>query len=160
MSVKGQIHEALVFASKNVGKREIGRNAGEFVAAVLKAVGLGTGYPWCAAFVRYCLDRSGCKGVGPRKGAAAVITWHRWALENGRQIPMMQAGRGDLFYWLNKDGTGHIGWVVECYKSAGGVGYAIDTIEGNTNASGSREGDGVYRKTRQVTDNIKFIRLY
>lgn len=38
---------ALQFASAQVGRREIGKNAGPFVSKILASVGLGPGFPWC-----------------------------------------------------------------------------------------------------------------
>ncbi len=52
---------------------------------------------------------------------------------------------GSIFIADHGGGKGHTGLVERM------DGYAIHTIEGNTNAAGSREGDGVYRKVRQLS---------
>lgn len=127
---------------------------------MLKAVGLGPGYAWCAAFVRAMLNDAGLsnRGLQGRK-AAAVIEWAKWAKSQNRLVAAHKAAEGDLFYWINPNGTGHIGIVEHIEYNTQGKHWAITTIEGNTNQAGSREGDGVYEKERLVTENIKFIRV-
>ena len=43
--------KVLAWADSFNGQKEVGQNAGPFVAEVLKSVGLPTGHAWCAAFV-------------------------------------------------------------------------------------------------------------
>lgn len=52
--------------------------------------------------------------------------------------------RGDLFVWNGKNG-GHIGFVTAVRPNG-----LFTTIEGNTNAAGSRDGDGVYDRVRSL----------
>lgn len=136
--------------------KEVGSNRGFWVEKFLKAVGLGGGYAWCAAFVSFCLKEAGIE-TGPKKGRAAVRNWENWASREGRLQPMEKAQRGDLVgYTDNLTGLGHIGICVGMDKRATNW---KDTIEGNTNATGSRDGDGVYRKTRQARGNWWCIKL-
>ena len=59
---------------------------------------------------------------------------------------------GAIFIVDHGGGKGHTGLVTQVL--AGEVG----TIEGNTNSRGSREGDGVYDKTRTIASiNVGFI---
>jgi hypothetical protein len=51
---------------------------------------------------------------------------------------------GMVFFIDTGGGKGHAGIVVSINGSN------IETIEGNTDGSGSREGDGVYRRTRKI----------
>lgn len=143
---------ALIFASAQVGKREEGKNAGPFVTRLLAAVGLGAGFPWCASFVSFCLKAVGFNG-GPAKGRAKVRNWAGWAKTLGIHTPDPQ--RGDLFYWLNDNLTGHIGFVTEVHPNG-----TFMTISGNTNDAGSREGDGVYRKLYTRSPRMRFIRWW
>lgn len=139
---------ALHLASSKRGVREAGRNRGTWVERFLRAVGLQGGFPWCAAFVYWCMAEAGCdiSRMVPRKWGASVRRWADWAIENGRRHT--QPRRGMLFYWLN-DGLwrGHIGWIAE----VSGDGKRIRCIEGNTNKRGSRDGDGVYGQWREVS---------
>lgn len=128
----------------NQGVREIGWNAGPQVERFLASVGLGKGYAWCAAFCYHCLKRGGAKDLPKRWKAAGVRHWVVWA-EKERRL-WDEPRRGDLFFWLNENGSGHIGFVrLVRWKDKR---PSVLTIEGNTNPGGSREGDGVYRKTR------------
>lgn len=158
--VKQKVYEAILHASRAVGEREKGHNAGPFVTKVLAAAGLGPGFPWCASFVRWSLDSVGLRHVGPRKGSAAVRNWAAWATQNTKTLNIEEVVKGDLFFWLNDNQTGHIGWVIDAYFSKSAQCWFISTIEGNTNDGGSREGDGVYRRQRKVTPNIRFMRLW
>ena len=145
----------LMLAAARVGEREsrVRKNSGEFVDMCLAAVGLRPGYAWCAAFVYWLCRTAGVPAdlLPQRRSAAAVINWERWARAN--QIITTSPRRGDLMFWLNANGTGHIGIVT---SFTGGI---AKTIEGNTNEAGSREGDGVYRKERADTSRIQFIAL-
>lgn len=155
-------HRALAWAARAVGEKESGRNRGPFVEHVQERAGLGSGggFAWCACFVYWGLAQAGVPaGRLPARGeSAAVRRWVEWAGRQGRLVRSPQ--RGDLFYWLDESGQGHIGWVLG--KPLLGV---FATIEGNTDVSqGSREGDGVYRRTRMMRNLVKmhrygFIRL-
>lgn len=143
---------AAAFFCDIVRVREEGApNSGKFVNFFLKLVGLGSGYPWCAAAVNACFEVAGIF-TGPAKGKAAVISWHRWATMLGISISPLKARRGDLLYFVNSNGTGHI-----CIVLSVKDGIA-QTIEGNTNSSGSREGDAMLRKTRKLTTKWRCIR--
>jgi len=134
---------AILLAAERVGVRESGgANRGPWVERFLRSVGLGGGYSWCAAFAHWCLKEAGATRL-PR-GAAAVRNWAADAKRTGYLID--EPKRGCLFYWLDKNQLGHIGFVIDV------EGSRFRTIEGNTNEVGSREGDGVYRKRRLVQD--------
>ncbi len=140
---------ALAQAASKVGVREHGINAGPWIARFLRSVGLGVGYPWCAALVSWCLLEAGCPKERLPKRRAAVRDWVLWAEREGRLERHPERGR--LFFWL--DGAhGHIGFVTEV------VGTTIKTIEGNTNKAGSREGDGVYRRERHENNMATHVR--
>ena len=135
----------LEVAASQVGVRETGRNRGPEIDGYLRSIGLEPGQPWCAAFVAWCLMRSGVARDRLPASAGAVRAWVRWAEATDRIEA--KPGRGWLFWWLNADGWGHIGFV------AGGIPGLFRTIEGNTDDAGTREGDGVrrrYRTTRSM----------
>lgn len=133
---------ALLQAAAREGVRETGINAGFWVEKFLASVHLGPGYAWCAAFVHWCIEEAGVDNHRLPNGAAAVRNWASWAKTNHRLLD--KPVRGCLFFWLDRAGTGHIGFVSQV-----GPGY-VETLEGNTNMAGSREGDGVYRKARKL----------
>lgn len=135
--------------------REAGFNRGFWVERFLASVGLGAGYAWCAAFVYHVLTAAKypTASLPAKRKAAAVVHWHRWAAEH--DLLTDEPRRGDLFLWLNGDGTGHIGFVSKPFAKE------FQTIEGNSNKAGSREGDGVYRNTRRNSaKHFSFISLH
>lgn len=145
---------ALHVAAARIGEREVRRNSSPWIDRFLAAVGLNPGYAWCASFVYWSLRASGWDAslLPQRRKAAAVVNWRRWAAEN--DLITLKPRRGDLMLWVNLDNvTGHIGFITKV------DGREFETIEGNTNDAGSREGDGVYRKTRQMGGKIEFISL-
>lgn len=126
-----------------------GSNSGPWVDAYLGAAGIDFPAPWCASFITYLLKECGYKDIP--KHPAAVISWAKWAKATKRITTLPQ--RGDLFFYLNKDGTGHIGIVLEVFPDG-----RMRTIEANSNDDGSREGYEVCRRVRWER-GLKFIRL-
>jgi hypothetical protein len=129
-------------ARKHVGYRETGNNDTKFNRWLGKIGGFphdGFGYPWCHAFVSYCLWHSENAGAGPR--TAGCVAGAGWFKSHNRfsQTPQV----GDLVYY-GKDGGTHVELVV-------GVGpTTIKTIGGNTSGSLAGNffnGNGVYEKT-------------
>lgn len=143
----GDRERALIVAAyfcDTVKVREEQVNRGYWVTRFLAGVGLGPGYAWCAAFVTYCIRQAGYTGDLP-KGAAAVQNWVTWAKATGRLVK--SPSRGDLGF-LSATGPSHIFFVVSVDERLG----VARTIEGNTNAEGAREGNGVFRRTRKIED--------
>ncbi len=107
-------------ACSQVGVHEspFGSNRGVEVDAYLRPTGL-SGVPWCAAFVSWVLREAGLEG---RYTASAA------SLLRSLRTVVSPAMPGDVFGWVNPDGTGHVGFVI-------GVGDALDvvaTCEGNS----------------------------
>lgn len=124
---------------------EIGENSGPRVEEYLSLVGVPAGSPWCAAFVGWCYRQAGAVRLPALP--AAVRGWASSSLVELVSSPQ----RGDLFYWLRRNGRGHIGLVTRVGK------VWVETIEGNTNSAGSREGDRVMRR-RRLRAGLKFLR--
>jgi hypothetical protein len=147
------VEERALFVARELSNdkvREVGRNAGTWVGRFLHAVGLRTGYSWCAAFVYYCLITAGADPakLPEKRKAAGVINWRAWALAEQRMALLDLPLRGRAFFWLN-GGLGHTGLCINVLRSNE---RTFRTIEGNTDVKGSREGDGVYDKTRTVDE--------
>jgi hypothetical protein len=149
--------EVLKTASAEVGVRESGGpNRGPRVDEYIRNVGLDPtrgAYSWCAAFVYFCFTRASASlGVhNPCAKTAGVLAhWHKapaWAKIDAsiaRDDPRV-IRPGVIFIADHGGGKGHTGLVERAEHGS------VHTIEGNTNAGGSREGDGVYRRIRPLS---------
>lgn len=141
-------------AESYIGTTEHGRNRGEQVEQFLASVGLGGGYSWCAAFVRYVLDEANATYPDVRSAVATRYITRRsieakHVAKGYRAVPP-----GWLAIW-RKHSTwrGHIGIVVR-WDGNNGV-----TIEGNTSNGdygSQRDGDGVWQRNRSITNYRAF----
>jgi LysM repeat protein len=95
------------------------------------------GYAWCAVFTSWAALKSGNADLFPRTASCATaLDWFR---KQGRYSDYPAIG-AQVFYGPN--GGTHTG-IVYAYDST-----YIYTVEGNTNLTGSPEGDGVYLRKR------------
>ncbi len=147
------LKEVLKVAKSQVGVREAGTNRGPDVDKYLSSVGLKPppGNPWCMAFVYWCFEKAS-QTMG--RGNPAVKSGHCltvWNNATGKKVSGSEAVNnpakikpGYVFIMDYGGGKGHTGFVVSVN---GGI---VTTIEGNTNDGGSREGDGVYQRSRKI----------
>src|SRR5690606_29533417 len=129
-----------------------GSNAGEAVEKYLRSVGLGKGYAWCMAFAYYCYKEASKKlGVNNPlyKTAGVLMQWHK-SIPFRSSVPQP----GCLFIMDHGGGKGHTGFVEKVLP-----GGKIQTIEGNTNDDGSREGYEVCRRVRNIS-SVKGFLIY
>lgn len=152
---------AIEIALSYDGVREHGRNAGPEVEEFQGSIGLSPGDPWCAAFVCFCIKEAAKElGVTPKfqYGGSVYKLWTR-----NPDLQTSEPGLNCVFlidHGLSKVGTriGHTGFCVQplIANADGHPGEQfvdkIETVEGNTNAAGSRDGDGVYHKTRKMSE--------
>lgn len=138
-----------------VGVREAtGHNDGKDVEKYLKSVQLTKGNAWCAAFVKWTFDQAGIK--------TTITGWSPTA-HNKKNIVYMdgrmkqEIRRGDVFtIWFPRlKRIGHTGFVQKKFGF-----NSVMTVEGNTNSAGSREGDGVYVKTRPKSTLYSITRWF
>lgn len=157
--------EALAKAAESkVGIRETGGpNKGpdlsEFFAADnYKPNTADSGYAWCASFVcRVVQIAMASVGLQETRSFKRPRTPGAWDFENWckgvdrtamlRKPHKGDIRRGDIVVFK----FSHIGVAVSDSHD-----NIVETVEGNTNKAGSREGDGVYRKTRR-TDEIRSV---
>lgn len=154
-------------AKQYIGVAETGDNlAGDskallaiFKADTLKINGKTDGYPWCAAFVSYCVQKL-CKqstffsGLIPPREASVNRLLTVWAKGNHCLIFTNKSSdfkpqKGDIVVFT----FSHVGIVEEVKNNT------LVTVEGNTNEAGSREGTMVARKTRAKSIVRSYIRL-
>lgn len=118
-------------------------NAGRFVEAILKLVGLKAGQPWCMAFVSYVGRMMlGRLWTLPMTGSCDVF------LEAARRAGILYdtPKAGDVFLRLRSAHDADHAGFVELVKHD-----RFGTIEGNTTPRRGRDsntGDGVYRLER------------
>ena len=132
-----------------VGVREkTGRNDGKEVEMFLKSVGLSKGYPYCAAFVSYCLTQANVKKPVVRSAMARNFETRESIKAKDVLIGKNKVPPGSIIVW-RKGSTvnGHAGFAVNWSGVKG------NTIEANTSSGekGSQsDGDGVFKRTRTI----------
>jgi hypothetical protein len=150
-------------ADRKVREIPANSNRGPDVERYLASVDKQPGLAWCVAFVYFCYNTAASElgRINPMVRTAGVLDhWNRCAREKGaRRITNAQAVAdpaalrpGMIFVIDHGSGLGHSGLIE---RVAGGI---IETIEGNTDASKTREGGGVYRLRRKIADiNTGFV---
>lgn len=125
-----------------------GDNSGPEIEQFQRAVdGKANKEPWCAAFTMFCIKQVEQKlGIKSEihKSELVLDVWNKSPKDLRREYPKP----GNLILWRHADtGTGHMG-IIEAQLEKG----IFATIEGNTGPGNGivREGDGVYRKTRNI----------
>lgn len=169
MNTTPRMPEAMVAAAESqVGVRESGGpNRGPalrkfFESDWYKPNATDDGYAWCASFmcwvVMTAMERVGLRETATFKRPRTPGAWafEDWCLGVDRTAVLRKPHQGDI-----KRGDivifsfSHIGIAV-----ADAVNGTVQTVEGNTNAQGAREGIGVFRKTRslsRIRSRIRFM---
>jgi surface antigen len=158
--------EIVSTARKYVGIKEVKGNMGwksenlpnlaEYLEKAMKEHGFSYGQAWCAYFGEHIwaevYDKVGlAREIDKYFSGSARRTLKKFSNADGwqtGQVPLV----GAIAVWKrvrNGEDTsqGHVGIVVEVHDD-----YMI-TVEGNTNAAGSREGDQVAEKRRKYNFN-------
>lgn len=134
-------------ARQFVGQRERPGNTGwldaDFEADMVR-MGWKRGQAWCAYFVRLCVRL----GIGlVDKTSPSAVTTYRNYLKAGLAGPEPRVD--SIACWQHwKGGKATVFGHVAIVEKVDPVMRTMSCIEGNTDGSGGREGDGVYRKTR------------
>lgn len=161
------ISRLATIAESQVGVRESGRNSGATIRKYQEATNLDErGFAWCAAFVDWCImewltDAEAVKWLGLkvrtpeewRPKTALAWGFLNWAKDRPNTtevlMPSAKAQAGDIVMFT----FSHVGIVIS------DNGRTIQTVEGNTNEEGSREGDGVYYRTRNKSLVRRYVRI-
>lgn len=131
-------------------KEATGQNDGAWVEAILRLVDQRRGAPWCAAFVCLVLDIA-YRGQNPLPRTASCDVLLTFARAKGWLFEAAEPG--DVFLLLKtKTDAVHTGFVAAVSPAA------VKTIEGNTNAGGSRDGWGVFARER-LLQHLVFLRI-
>lgn len=158
----------LEIARSQIGVRESGgRNRGPQVDEYLRSVGLDPakggvkGYAWCAAGVFWCVreayqrDYAERGQSGPATLPIKATPWVWDLLKNRDRI--CNPKPGCVFVMSKSKVPSEMPFHAHCGFVDVVRGNVVDTIEFNTNVEGSREGDGVYKRTRKIADLHRFI---
>jgi hypothetical protein len=150
-------------ATSFVGLREQGgNNRGLMIELFLREVAQPAGQPWCAAFVHHVgywshFDHKSNKSVWPLPATASCYVLGHYARTQGVLKDEPQAGDVFLLWSWIHGRFAHTGVVARVREDgtnpAGRRWFDCDTVEGNTNAAGEREGEGVLRRTRRFYPN-------
>lgn len=135
-----------------IGILETGSNRGPEVKKYLRYVNVKEGNPWCAAFVCWVLGNAGVSNPrsawSPDLFPKSKIIWAR-----GNARPKFWAGDVFGLFFAEKNRIAHAGFIDQQKEDW------LITVEGNTNISSEREGDGVYRKRRLVRSVYRVARF-
>jgi len=161
------LEQVLVVAAREEAKKvreiPVNSNRGPDVVKYLTRAGAAAGLPWCCAFVYYCFDEAAKTQGLPKnpmvRTAGCLDHWNKAVAKGAARVPAAAATAdpsllkpGMIFIMDFGKGAGHTGLIETV------VGGILSTIEGNTDASKTREGGGVYRLTRKVGEiNKGFI---
>ena len=142
----GQREQIVQVAAGEVGYKEYANNNNIF------GVWYGmNNQPWCAMFVSWCAEQVGALGKNNKSGIIPKTAWvpdyQTYYSSKGLYKPKgsYTPQSGDIILYGSNS---HVGLVESCANGK------VVTIEGNTSANGnSSNGDGVYRRTRSLTDS-------
>lgn len=148
-------------AKTQIGLRETSKNQGPGLAKYWTATTYPTGYanrePYCAAFVCWVVREACLNKVIPFSlpNSPVAYDFEKWGAANASKGVSVLTNKstpkpGDIFTLAT---ASHVGII----KSVDSL--TVTTIEGNTDGSGSREGDGVYEKIRRIATIRKLVRI-
>lgn len=126
------------------------KNDGPWVEAIQRVTGNKRGDPWCASWVTFVLDIA-YAGKNPLVRSASCDVLLQDARKKGWLYDTPQVGDVFLVMRTTEDAV-HTGFVTAVQDTV------VGTIEGNTNAGGSRDGWGVFQRQRKRA-GLKFIRV-
>jgi hypothetical protein len=159
------VKEIVRIAKAEVGVREVANtNCGERVDEYKAATWLNPkkGWAWCAAFVcwvvREAMASAGVKQTKTFKRPRTAGAWdfENWSLQQDKTTNTKKPHGGDILPGDIVVFTfSHIGIAV---SSPNGNGI-VKVVEGNTDTVGSREGGGVYLKSRHISKIRSRIRF-
>lgn len=161
VATSGKLADELVgLARKEVGVEEVnGTNCGPRVNEYKAATWLDPkqSWPWCAAFICWLMREAMKDGEYSfeRPRTAGAWDFENWAVKQKKGVDLKKPHNGDI-----KPGDivmftfSHIGLAISEPKNG-----VVETIEGNTDGEGSREGGAVLVKKRKLSSIRSRIRM-
>lgn len=164
-SAQSPAHVDTALFYKNI--TEVGEdNHGPEVKKFLAVTGLDEGYPWCAAFVSYCLEVTNVDWPRIRSAQAQKFITRKSIKASRVLMGIETAPVGSIVVWKRGNGPyGHAAFYIapcSCNENGDHKNCFI-TIEGNTTsqistAENERNGDGVYIRYRKINPG-SFLRI-
>lgn len=152
--------EALQVAISQLGKAEdpIGSNWGHPIQDYLDSVGISFAAAWCMAFVYWCYKQASISLDIPNPVIETGGVLNCWNKTNPANRIMRQTAMDNPNILLPGyqcimnfgQGIGHT-FFIESVDVSNGL---INTIEGNSNTDGSREGYEVVRHQRKISNPL------
>lgn len=163
VSKTGSLAKKLVeLAKEEIGVEEVnGTNCGPRVNEYKSSTTLNSrsSWPWCAAFICWLFKEGmrNSKHSFSRPTTASAWGFEDWARGENDSIKLQKPPNndiqpGDIVVFT----FSHIGLAISGIDSAG----YIQTIEGNTDGAGSREGGSVLQKKRHISQIRSRIRTF
>lgn len=135
----GTAEAMIAVMASQIGYREVGDN----ITAAGQWYGL-QGQPWCAMEVSWASRVAGCAKIIPK--FAYTPTGAQWFKDRKRWGSKPRVGAIAFYDTAGLGRISHVGVVDRVFPDG-----SWTSIEGNTNAAGSREGKVVRRQTRKTT---------
>jgi len=166
------IDQLAVVAETQVGVREVGgNNLGRQIRAYQTASNLDPdAWPWCAAFVDWCILKWLEDSANYRWLALKTTTVERWRPTTALAFGLITWAKGkpSTVKILGDDVRPQRGDIVvfdfsHCGIVTGSTATRMRTVEGNTNGKGGRDstsGDGVWAKDRALSLARAYIRIH
>jgi hypothetical protein len=142
--------------AKHVREVPANSNRGPDVERYQHSAGASPGNAWCCAFVYWCFNKTANDQGRDNPMVRTAGCLDHWRLAPAKGVKFIAAKEavndpdlvkpGMIFIIDHGKGKGHTGLVEST------AGALLTTIEGNTDASKTREGGGVYRLTRKVSE--------
>jgi hypothetical protein len=150
-----QVFLQIAQSQLGVAEKPKGSNRGKEVNAYLASVGLLPGEPWCMAFVHWC---AACAAKAldipnPIYKTGHVLTFAKKTKLRTLTNKSSTVQAGDIGFMDFGGGKGHIFIVTKVHTGM------VETIEGNSNDEGSREGYEVCERKRLKQSLKGFIKI-
>jgi hypothetical protein len=163
-----ELNQAIISrANSYIGQKEKSRNSGFFdedFEMKMKQAGWVKGYPWCASFVRLVYIEIISELFPGRKDLidflkrnlkhGVLLTYKNLKTDNLFFEVVDEIVPGGIVFYKTSEAHGHTGIAKEVISKT-----TFKSIEGNTNAQGSREGEYVAEKLRTVTQRANWVFL-
>lgn len=158
-SAKAQFPAHIDTALSYFGPKELEQeNHGPDVKKFLAAAGLGEGYPYCAAFISYCLDAPDPAPVYPPVRSALAQDFITDQSIDAKRVLRGQVTIPSGWIHVMKKGEtrfGHTGFVLLPWE--GDTGIVIDANTGTgLEGESERDGQGVWIRQRQIYTTCYF----